>query len=150
MLFTSINGPLVFKAHICWSDGSLSRDKQPHLPNVLISVAFFFSIAIFLPRVLMCQKLQISLPVGYKTATPKTGDWEQLWRQFRTLSFAKNRFLSHFLIHISFSYTLKTVGFARCNKDKCKSNSLYNGDTLLIRWLKQSWNVTQPIVAWRG
>ena len=29
------------------------------------------SIAIFLPRVLMCQKRQISLPVGYKTATPK-------------------------------------------------------------------------------
>ena len=35
-----------------------------------------FSIAIFLPPVLMCQKRQISLPVGYKTATPKTGDWE--------------------------------------------------------------------------
>ena len=30
-----------------------------------------FSIAIFLPRVLMCQKRQISLPVGYKMATPK-------------------------------------------------------------------------------
>ena len=43
-----------------------------NLPNVLISVAkFFFSITIFLPRVLMCQKRQISLPVGYKTATPK-------------------------------------------------------------------------------
>ena len=37
-----------------------------------------FSIAIFLPCVLMCQKSQISLPVGYKTATPKTGDWERL------------------------------------------------------------------------
>ena len=37
-----------------------------------------FSVAIFLPRVLMCQKRQISLPVGYKTATPKTGDWERL------------------------------------------------------------------------
>ena len=57
-----------------------------------------FSIAIFLPRVLMCQKRQISLPVGYKTATPKTGDWERLWRQFRTPSLAKNRLLSHFLI----------------------------------------------------
>ena len=31
-----------------------------------------FSIAIFLPRVLMCQKCQISLLVGYKTVTPKT------------------------------------------------------------------------------
>ena len=38
----------------------------------------FFSIAIFPPRVLMCQKRQISLPVGYKTVTPKTGDWERL------------------------------------------------------------------------
>ena len=37
-----------------------------------------FSIAIFLPRVLMCQKRQISLSVGYKTATSKTGDWERL------------------------------------------------------------------------
>ena len=26
----------------------------------------------------MCQKHQISLLVGYKTATPKTGDWERL------------------------------------------------------------------------
>ena len=49
-----------------------------NLPNVLISVAKNFSIAIFLPRVLMCQKHQISLPVGYKTATPKTGDWKRL------------------------------------------------------------------------
>ena len=37
-----------------------------------------FSIAIFLSRVLMHQKHQISLPVGYKTARPKTGDWERL------------------------------------------------------------------------
>ena len=57
-----------------------------------------FSIAIFFSRVLMYQKRQISLPVGYKTARPKTGDWERLWRQFGTLSLAKNRFLSHFLI----------------------------------------------------
>ena len=34
------------------------------------------SIAIFLPRVLMYQKRQISLPVGYKTASPKAGDLE--------------------------------------------------------------------------
>ena len=56
------------------------------------------TIAIFLPCVLMCQKRQISLLLGYKTVTPKTGDWEGLWRQFRTPSLAKNRFLSHFLI----------------------------------------------------
>ena len=37
-----------------------------------------FLIAIFLPRVLLCQKCQISLPVGYRTARPKTGDWERL------------------------------------------------------------------------
>ena len=35
-----------------------------------------FSIAIFLPRVLMYQKCQIKLPVVYKAARPKTGDWE--------------------------------------------------------------------------
>ena len=34
-----------------------------------------FPIAIFLPRVLMYQKRQISLPVGYKTARSKTGTW---------------------------------------------------------------------------
>ena len=50
-----------------------------NLPNVLISVAKkFFSIAIFLSRVLMYQRHQILLPVGYKTARPKTGDWERL------------------------------------------------------------------------
>ena len=37
-----------------------------------------FSIAIFLSFVLMYQKHQISLPVGYKTARPKTVDWERL------------------------------------------------------------------------
>ena len=35
-----------------------------------------YSIAIFLPGVLMDQKREISLPVGYKIAKPKTGDWE--------------------------------------------------------------------------
>ena len=69
-----------------------------NLPNVLISKAIFFSIAIYLPRVLILQKRQISLPVGYKAARPKTGDWERLWRHSRTPSLAKNRFLSHFLI----------------------------------------------------
>ena len=49
-----------------------------NLPNVLISVAKKILITIFLPRVLMCQKRQISLPVGYKTATPKAGDWKRL------------------------------------------------------------------------
>ena len=47
------------------------------------------SIASFLPRVLMYQKSEISLPVEYKTARPKTGDWEWLWRHFRTSNFAK-------------------------------------------------------------
>ena len=35
-----------------------------------------FSIAIFLPRVLTCQKREILLPVSYKTALAKTEDWE--------------------------------------------------------------------------
>ena len=56
----------------------------------------FFSITIFL--VLMYQKRQISLLVGYKTARPKIGDWEWMRRQFRTSSLAKNRFLRNFLI----------------------------------------------------
>ena len=46
---------------------------RSNLPDVLISIAKkFFSIAIFLSRVLMHQKHQISIPVGYKTARPKT------------------------------------------------------------------------------
>ena len=57
-----------------------------------------FSIAIFPFCVLMYQKHQISLPVGHKTARPKTGDWERLWRQFRTPSLAKNIFLRRFII----------------------------------------------------
>ena len=48
----------------------------------------------------MYQKHQISLPVGYKTASPKTGVWERLWRQFRTPSLAKNIFLRRFLIFL--------------------------------------------------
>ena len=55
----------------------------------------------------MYQKHQISLPEGYKTARPKTGDWERLWRQFRTPSLAKNRFLrtfSYFLINNALLY----------------------------------------------
>ena len=44
----------------------------------------------------MYQKCQISLLVRYKTARPKTGDWELLWRHFRTPSPVKNRFLWHF------------------------------------------------------
>ena len=59
-----------------------------------------FSIAIFLPHVLRDRKRQISLPVGYKTTRPKTGDWERLWCHFRTPSLAKNRFLQHFLIFL--------------------------------------------------
>ena len=39
------------------------------------------SIAVFLPGVLMNQTRQISLPVRYKTARPKAGDREWLWRQ---------------------------------------------------------------------
>ena len=69
-----------------WQIFFICSIKSPQCAN-----KFFFSIAIFLPRVLMCQKRQISLPVGYKTAAPKTGDWERLWRQFRTPSLAKNR-----------------------------------------------------------
>ena len=63
---------------------------------VLIRIAKKILIAIFLPRVLMYQALQIS--VGYRTMRPKTGDWELLLHHFRTLSFEENRFLSHFLI----------------------------------------------------
>ena len=44
-----------------------------NLPNVLISVAKKILITIFLPRVLMCQKRQISLPVGYKARHQKQG-----------------------------------------------------------------------------
>ena len=58
------------------------------------------SIAIFLPRVLMYQKRQISLPVGYKTARSKPRDWERLLHHFRTSRFVKNRFLRRFLIFL--------------------------------------------------
>ena len=45
-----------------------------NLPNVLVSIAKKFSIAILLPLVLIYQQRQISLSVGYKTARPKAGD----------------------------------------------------------------------------
>ena len=71
----------------------------------------FFSIAIFLNRVLMCQKHQISLPVGYKTVRPKTGDWEPLWHQFRTPSLVKKQIsptFSYFLINNALLYHFLT------------------------------------------
>ena len=41
-----------------------------------------FSIVIFLRRVLMYPKRQISLPLEYKTARPKTGDWKPVQTLF--------------------------------------------------------------------
>ena len=51
-----------------YSSGAQNQDSWHSKTN--------FSIAIFLVSVLMYQKYQISLPVEYKTARPKTGDWE--------------------------------------------------------------------------
>ena len=68
-------------------------------PNVLLSIAKYFIDSDFPSPFFNVQKPQISLPVGYKTARPKSGDWERLWSHFRTSSFAKNRFLRHFLIY---------------------------------------------------
>ena len=59
------------------------------------------SIAIFLPRVLTCQKREILLPVSYKTALAKTEDWEWLWRHFRTFYFAAGKLPGHFLICVA-------------------------------------------------
>ena len=98
--------------------GKLCHQVKVYMTDVFISSIKFpqctdkynnknSSIASFLPRVLMYQKSEISLPVEYKTARPKTGDWEWLWRHFRTSSFAKKKsgFLRHFLI---FSYKQRT------------------------------------------
>ena len=41
-----------------------------------INIAKNYSRAIFLPNVLMYQKREISFPVEYNTARPKSGDWE--------------------------------------------------------------------------
>ena len=68
-----------------------------NLPIVLISITKIFFDIDFPSSVLMYQKQQISLPMGYKTARQKRGHWEWLWRHFSTPSFAKNRFLRHFL-----------------------------------------------------
>ena len=82
-----------------------------------------FSIAIFLSRVLLYQKHQISLLVGCKTARSKTGDWERLWRQFRTPSLAKNRFLrrSYFLINNALLYHFLANSLAHNKKMTEKS-----------------------------
>lgn len=47
-----------------------------NLHNVLITIAKQYLIAMFRPPVLMFQRREISLPVGYKRAKPITGDWE--------------------------------------------------------------------------
>ena len=62
-----------------------------------------FSIAIFLSRVLMYQKHQISLPVGYKTARPKQGTGNdcdvnsELQASWKTDFLINNALLYHFL-----------------------------------------------------
>ena len=55
----------------------------------------------------MYQKHQISLPVGYETARQKTGDWERLWRQFRTPNLCEKQLspiFSYFLINNALLY----------------------------------------------
>ena len=52
-------------------------------------IAKKISKAVFIPRVLIYQTREIWLPMGYKTARPKTGDWGWLWPNFSTSSFAK-------------------------------------------------------------
>ena len=49
----------------------------------------------------MYRKHEISHLVGYKTTRPKTGDWEWLWRHFRTLSFGKTDFSNIFFCLIN-------------------------------------------------
>ena len=51
---------------VCWIKSPLSTDNNSKKNSK----------AIFLPRVLMYQKREISLPAGYKTARPKRADWE--------------------------------------------------------------------------
>ena len=97
---------LKIKSPQCTGNGMYSKEK--------------FLIANFLPRVLIYQKREISLPVGYKTKRPKTGDWEWLWRHFRTSRFAKNRFL------LSFSY--------------CELiNLLRNGTNVVYKKIRKCW-----------
>ena len=64
--------------------------------SVLLCIQSFCFGPLHFLCVLLYQKLEISLPVGYRTARPKTGDWEWLWCHFRIWSFGENRFLLHF------------------------------------------------------
>ena len=66
---------------------------QLNLLNVLISISKKFFDSNF-PS--LC--FDVPKASNVTSARPKTGDWEWLWRHFRTSSFTKNRFLSHFLI----------------------------------------------------
>ena len=52
------------------------------------------------------------------------------------------------LIELNYiSCDIKLWVWSDAMKTNAKANSLYNGDTLLIRWLMQRWKVTEPIVA---
>ena len=78
-----------------------------------------FSIAIFLPLVLMYQKRHISLPVGYKTARPKTGDWKRLWRHFRT-SKLREKQISRSFAYCELINSLRNGTIVRCLQENKK------------------------------
>ena len=57
---------------------------------------------IFPPRVLMSQKCEISLSVGYKTVKPKRGDWEWKFHVFGTSKHGEEKsLLDIFLLYLS-------------------------------------------------
>ena len=108
---------------------SLFLFARLNLPNVLISMAKKISIAIFLPRVLMYQKHQISLPVGYNQ---KTGDWEWLSRHFRTPSLPNqiSPTFSYFLINNALLYHF-LVNWLAHNK---KMRNLFFAKLAVLKW----------------
>ena len=98
-----------------------------------------FSIAIFLPPVLTCQKREISLPVSYKTAPAKTEDWEWLWRHFRTFYFAVWSFLPvTTLLVIHKEMVQKCVVYGCSNtKDEKKGISIHT--IPFFKWTQMIW-----------
>ena len=78
-----------------------------------------FSIAIFLPRVLMYQKRQISLPVGYKIARPKNRRLGTIVTSFKDFKLRKKQIsptFSYFLISNAVLYLYLANWLAHNNK----------------------------------
>ena len=100
-------------------------------------------------------KASNSLPVGYKTTRPRPGDWERLWRHFRTPGLAKNRFewmciyILHISHHVSWRFTMLLSEMGR-QLVKAPPGSVHIWSHSPTQPMHEMWDETTDIPQHRG